>query len=85
MLAALPSHRSSLVFSGEPPAMGSRSGGRHRLFLRFIALSSLLLIAAGEVIFEERFEGNNPAFPNLVLIAYQFWGSSLRMLPSLSL
>uniref|UniRef100_A0A0D9YIK9 Calreticulin n=1 Tax=Oryza glumipatula TaxID=40148 RepID=A0A0D9YIK9_9ORYZ len=57
MLAALPSHRSSLVLSGEPPAMGSRSGGGHRLLLRFIALSSLLLIAAGEVIFEERFEG----------------------------
>uniref|UniRef100_A0A0D9V8X8 Calreticulin n=1 Tax=Leersia perrieri TaxID=77586 RepID=A0A0D9V8X8_9ORYZ len=50
--------RSSIVFAGEPPAMGSGGGGggRHWLFLRFIALSSLLLFAAGEVIFEERFE-----------------------------
>ncbi|XP_040378757.1 calreticulin-3-like [Oryza brachyantha] len=36
--------------------MGSRGGGRERLLLRLLALSSLLLVAAGEVIFEERFE-----------------------------
>lgn len=41
------------------PAMGTgRGGGGGGVIHRLLALSSLLLLASGEVIFEERFEGN---------------------------
>jgi hypothetical protein len=50
--------------SGEPSAMGSSRRGGHpelqlRLVHRLLALASLLLLASGEVIFEERFEGES--------------------------
>lgn len=54
--------------------MGSRSRGHHQLLRRLLALSSLLLLASGEVIFEERFEGTGVYRPSQLLLGLPVCG-----------
>ena len=49
--------RSSPLLPASSPAMGPRRRRRGGLRGRLLVLSSLLLLASGEVFFEERFEG----------------------------